>query len=538
MSQQSSNNTEITIPLGERLVAGDADQSWISSPNGNFSFGFYAIDGGKTTVSYKFGMWYTHVPVQTIVWGLVENNASFAAGTKLALTSTGNLELRNSDASQGLNWSSNTASLGVSGAAFNDSGNFILLNSTGSHLWQSWNHPSDTLLPGQVLSQGKNLTAAESPHLSSAGVSRYTLAFMTDGNLVLRFNRTTDYWSTDSSGGSSVSFDEFGTFQLLNSSGSAASYRSRDYGVGPLRRLVLTSNGNLETLSWDDVAKEWMSKWQALPNACEIYGWCGKHGLCAYSETGPVCSCLPGYQAINSNSPREGCRLMIALNCTAGVKMVTLENTFILDYRSDFLINSANSESCAKKCLDDTGAGGTLQCVASTLMNDGTAFCKEKRNQFFSAYRSSIIPSQTFVKLCNDQEVTLGLLSIGCTRSGSRYSRGVLVALGCVSTLAVLLLLLLARPCLSRWMKSNAFEHSRRRPRSPSPDYVPGAPVRLTYRELQKATRNFSEKLGDGGFGTVYKGVLADGTVVAVKQLENVVDQGEFYIVFLLLNRF
>ncbi|KAH9739555.1 protein NSP-INTERACTING KINASE 1 [Citrus sinensis] len=46
---------------------------------------------------------------------------------------------------------------------------------------------------------------------------------------------------------------------------------------------------------------------------------------------------------------------------------------------------------------------------------------------------------------------------------------------------------------------------------------------RFQFRELQVATHNFSSKniLGKGGFGIVYKGILQDGTVVAVKRLKD-----------------
>ncbi|KAL9157998.1 hypothetical protein ABFS82_08G039600 [Erythranthe guttata] len=51
----------------------------------------------------------------------------------------------------------------------------------------------------------------------------------------------------------------------------------------------------------------------------------------------------------------------------------------------------------------------------------------------------------------------------------------------------------------------------------------------FTYQELSLATEDFSEKniLGEGGFGCVYKGILKEGRIVAVKQLKVGGGQGE-----------
>ncbi|XP_015066029.1 probable LRR receptor-like serine/threonine-protein kinase At1g53430 isoform X3 [Solanum pennellii] len=49
-----------------------------------------------------------------------------------------------------------------------------------------------------------------------------------------------------------------------------------------------------------------------------------------------------------------------------------------------------------------------------------------------------------------------------------------------------------------------------------------------TFRQIKDATQNFNvvNKLGEGGFGPVYKGVLPDGTTIAVKQLSGKSKQG------------
>lgn len=51
-------------------------------------------------------------------------------------------------------------------------------------------------------------------------------------------------------------------------------------------------------------------------------------------------------------------------------------------------------------------------------------------------------------------------------------------------------------------------------------DGMSEAPTRFKYKELVLATENFTNEPGKGGFGAVYKGVLANGQVIAVKRLE------------------
>ncbi|XP_073310149.1 rust resistance kinase Lr10-like [Primulina huaijiensis] len=61
-------------------------------------------------------------------------------------------------------------------------------------------------------------------------------------------------------------------------------------------------------------------------------------------------------------------------------------------------------------------------------------------------------------------------------------------------------------------------------------DYRALKPSRFTYADIKKMTNEFSEKLGEGGYGIVYKGKLSGEIYVAVKVLNNSLGNGEEFI--------
>lgn len=50
---------------------------------------------------------------------------------------------------------------------------------------------------------------------------------------------------------------------------------------------------------------------------------------------------------------------------------------------------------------------------------------------------------------------------------------------------------------------------------------------KFSYKEIKKATEDFSTIIGQGGFGTVYKAHFSDGLVAAVKRMDGVSEQAE-----------
>jgi serine/threonine protein kinase len=55
-------------------------------------------------------------------------------------------------------------------------------------------------------------------------------------------------------------------------------------------------------------------------------------------------------------------------------------------------------------------------------------------------------------------------------------------------------------------------------------------PIRYSYKDIKKITDKFKTKLGNGGYGSVFKGQLRSGRLVAVKLLDNGKSNGKDFV--------
>lgn len=97
---------------------------------------------------------------------------------------------------QGLElWSSDFTSGTISNGLMNDDGNFQLRDKNNVTIWDSFSHPTDTLVPNQVMELNGNLSSRQGSFNFSQG--RFKLHLQEDGNLVLNLTNLPSNYSYD-----------------------------------------------------------------------------------------------------------------------------------------------------------------------------------------------------------------------------------------------------------------------------------------------------------------------------------------------------
>ncbi|KAK4608241.1 hypothetical protein RGQ29_001871 [Quercus rubra] len=448
-AQTSSNQS-----LGSSLTAQEKDSYW-ASPSGDFAFGFSQFGKG----GYLLAIWFNKLPEKTVVWSANGDNL-VPGGSKVELTKDGKFVLNDP---AGLEiWKFNLVSSGVAYAAMLDTGNF------------SFDHPTDTMLPSQTMSQGSKLVARYSEMNYSNG--RFLFQLQLNGSLVLHTRAYptdysyADYWPEEPIGsGFKVVFNQSGSIIFTTANGSIDFYQRaimeydgvlRHY-VYPKSSLMSRSRSSLPTF---------------IPSS--ICNFVPLNIYCMLDDQRPKCQCPDGYTFIDPEDVMKGCKQnFLSQSCDEALP---------------------ESDLFYLKSMPNTEWPG-LSDYEFFLGQD------EEKVPLSNGRMDSSFEGKALIKIRKDNSTLKPLVLLSSS-----------VFLNLLFLLAVFLLV---------------FHFKSWKPKALKPyPVMPGMNLRsYTNEELTEATNGFREELGRGAFAKLYKGVLEyEGRkLVAVKRMNDMVKEGD-----------
>ncbi|KAK9092256.1 hypothetical protein Syun_027167 [Stephania yunnanensis] len=484
-----------TITQDKFLRDGDR----IVSNGGNFALGFFSP--GNSQKRY-IGIWFNKVSVQTVVWVANRDNPiNNSSSGVVKIDHNGNLVIFDGNSSNTV-WSTNisipiTEKTNSSTMFYKllDSGNLVLCDGNkGDFLWQSFHYPTNTHLPGMKLGlslkSGLNwsLTSWKSPDDPSTGEFSYSLIRMEAPEMVLK-KASQKVWRTGPWNGQAwngvpdMSRNFLFNYSFVNSQDEIYFIFSM-YNASIISFFVLNDQGIIKGPTWVEGDHRWINLRDYPGDRCENYEKCGAFGSCN-SNNAEICSCLPGYEP---RSPRDwyiadrskGCVRKRELLCGQGDGFLKLEKRKLPDTSNARVYMSLGIEDCEVECRKNCSCTG----YASPYV-DGSG-CLAWFGDLIDIAEFTVGRQDLFVRV---DAIELSLLQEKLQEQPS-----------------------INLPTSRTNDETNAkFE----------------LPI-FDLNTMTLATENFSpdNKLGAGGFGSVYKGKLIDGREIAVKRLSKNSGQG------------
>ncbi|KAL4603884.1 hypothetical protein ACB092_10G155300 [Castanea dentata] len=507
---------ESIVNLGSSLTP-TSKSSW-QSQSGVYAFGFYQQGNG-----YAVGVFFAGIPEKTVVWTFNRDEPPALASVTLNFTSDGRLIMQSA---QGEETAIANPPERAASASMLDSGNFVLYNSDKKTVWQSFDYPTNTLLQGQRLTDGKELFSSASESDQSTGIFR--LKMQTDGNLVQYPVQTTDtsqyaYWASGTYGkGSNVSLclDDDGHLYLLNSTGT--NIKNLTKGGYPTKDVVyfvrIDADGIFRLFSHNlDKKGNFSVLWPSSYNKCAPMGLCGLNGFCTLNDQVANCLCLPGFVSVNPGNWSSGCvRNFTAASCKSKDEstkyiMQPVPNT-VWEYSYYSYLILLTKDDCAAACLKD------CNCEAASFRDK---YCYKQRLPLRFGRRDLNDANIAFIKVAISTSTINKIEPLG----RERYSQKDIMILGISFGAFGLIMSVISAIAVYK----NRVQAYRRLSNGGSVDLSMDVSLRsFTYSDLEKMTNGFKEELGRGSFGTVYKGTMWNGQkIVAVKRLEKVLTEGE-----------
>ncbi|KAL1351295.1 hypothetical protein HN51_015217 [Arachis hypogaea] len=495
------------IPVGSKLCVVD-NGSWVSK-NGNFAVGFFNIsdEPNQFSIGIRFNNKSIPYSQQTMVW-----TAGFqtAVGNKSCFQITTNGDMILFDDQGMIAWNSNTSNKGVVSASLLDNGNLVLMDREQKIIWQSFDDPDDTLLPGQYLSCDKSLRAATKDLVSSY----YTLSMNVSGHLMLRWESNIPYWISESPSTSNLTayLTNNGALQLLdNSSNVVWSVFGEDHNESVnYRFLRIDVDGNLRLYSWVEASQSWRSVWQAVENQCKVFATCGKQGVCVLSPSGTA-DCVCPFEQTDTGT----CLVPYEQKCEPGSTMMTYWNTHLYGiYPVDGPGIISSLHQCMQLCQNDS------RCTVATFSNDGVPQCSIKKSEYITGYSDPSLSSVSFVKRCSFPfavNPTLG--STPPTKQAPRFCVPCLIGAASGTCFVVVIIQLGIVFYIYRRKIS-----TRRKESLASAGANSKGLVALSFSEIKSLTEDFKDQIGPN----MFKGMLPNKSLVAVKELNAPIDDRKF----------
>ncbi|KAJ4703318.1 Receptor-like kinase [Melia azedarach] len=521
-----------------------------------FALGFFSL---SNTERRYVGIWYNQIPEQTIVW--VANRDDPVSDKSGVLSINGDRNLFLHQGNQTLpTWHTNISDTpaGNTIAQLLDSGNLVLVrNDTGETLWQSFDHPTDTTLPNMKLGWNKRtglnifLTSWKSPDDPGTGNCSYGIDLVGFPQ-VITYKGNAKWWRAGSwtgqkyTGVPGISKNYIFNISFVdNENETFINYSLTDSSVLSIK--VVDESGSVKRLTWNDQDKKWIGFWSAPRELCDYYGHCGPNGNCnPYRRNDDYeCTCLPGFVPKN---PQEwflrdgsgGCKPKPGVStCQNGEGFVKVTAVKVPDTSVALADMSLGLKACEEKCLRNCSCLAYASAYADI---DGGIGCL--------TYHGDLMDTRTYANSGQDLYLRVDAAELAAyarKKTEDNQTRKRRLALTIVSVVIGLLLL---ASCYYYLFKRHAIKKGEKKSQRPHVLSFFSATTRLslyeasdpnsegnednvdvTFFELSTvvaATDNFSSinKLGQGGFGQVYKGKLSNGREIAVKRLSTTSGQG------------